>query len=100
MNVISYVEWGSGGNGNLCEGGKKMCEGKRGLEGEREREKKEVKWMFGQMKRDGWEQTAWAKEAGEAAQLGLIRQFSPLCPALHTSFSVPPIPSSCPLLKL
>ncbi len=45
--------------------------------------------MFGQMKKDGWELMEWAKEAGDAAQLGLVRHSSLLCPALYSSFLLP-----------
>lgn len=67
-----------------------MREWKRGLRN-RER-KKEVKLMFGQMEKDGWELMEWVKEAEEAVQLGLIRHSASPHPTLHTSLLLPSLP--------
>lgn len=71
----------------------RVCQRKRhGTEKKRlkkQREKKEVKWMFGQMEKDSWELMEWVKEAEET------RPHQALFPSLYLS-----APSSCPLLRL
>lgn len=76
------------GNGNLRERKRHAGRGgeKRLKEPERVK-KKELKVMFGQMKKDiGRELVEWAKDDEEAAQLGLIRLFFHLCLVACASF--------------
>lgn len=89
LKVICWIGW-QRERKSTRKGKKDMREWKRGLRN-RER-KREVKLMFGQMEKDGWELMEWVKEAEEAAQLGLIRHSSFLHPALHTSLLLPSLP--------
>lgn len=85
LNVICMLNWSGRENGNEQGGGRD--EWKRGL---RTGKKREVKLMFGQMEKDGWELMEWVKPAEE---LGLIRYSSLLRrPPFHTS--------PCSLLEL
>lgn len=102
-----YVEWSVWENTKLWQREKDIWEGKRGLRsGKRKgkkifkkRKKKEVKLMFGQMEKDGWELIEWVKESEEAAQPGPKRHFS--LPSCSSYLFAPSLaPSSCPLLKL
>lgn len=74
----------------IYETEKRHTRGEKRLKKQRERErKKEVKLMFGQMEKDGWELMEWVKGTEKAAQLGLIRHSSCLHPALRTSLLFP-----------
>lgn len=56
----------------------------------KQREKKEVKLMFGQMEKDGRGLMEWVKETEEAAQLASSDTLPLLHPALHTSLPLYP----------
>lgn len=64
LNAIFYVLWREW---KSTRKRKRHAREEKRLKKQRERGKKEVKLMFGQMKKDGWELMAWAKEAEEAA---------------------------------
>ena len=86
LNVILGLGIREGGN--LRDGERDVQKGERALgntERKGEGEEKEVKLMFGQMEKDGWELMEWVEGTEEAEQLGLIRRSSHLRPALHSS---------------
>lgn len=87
-NAICPLNWAAEGNGNLQERKRHGRGEKKRLIRNRE-EEKEVKLMFGQMKKDGWDLMEWVKEAEEAAQLGLIRHSSLLFLLFIPLFSFP-----------